>query len=279
MKKIILNNGVEMPQLGFGTFQINGADCERAVAQALEVGYRLIDTAQAYGNEEFVGNGIKNSGINREEIFLTTKIWFRNFETEDCRKSLAESLKKLQTDYLDLVLLHWPFGNTYAAWRVLEEFNAAGIIKAIGVSNYMGSQLIDIVNFNKVVPTVNQVEINLVCQQKNLSTWHKKFNIAPQAYAPFGQGKADEMFEGDEIKKIAEKYSKTPRQVALRFLIQKGISVIPKTVRVERMKENLNVFDFELTADEMKILENLDKGMPLIGSSQDPLKAEFAMTW
>lgn len=279
MKKIILNNGIEMPLVGFGTYQIVGNECEKIVAQAIENGYRLIDTAQAYGNEKFVGSGIKNCGLKREEIFLTTKIWFRNYEIDDCRKSLKASLEKLQTDYLDLVLLHWPFGNTYAAWRVLEDFYLSGTIKAIGVSNYMPSQLIDLIHFNKIIPAVNQVETNLFCQQKILAKYMEKYKVAHQAYAPFGQGKANEMFDGDEIKKIAEKYSKTPRQVALRFLAQKNISVIPKTVHVERMKENFSIFDFELTADEIKILENLDKEKPLIGSSQDPALAEFAMTW
>lgn len=280
METIKLNNGVTMPLVGFGTYQMTDAKaCADAVAKAIQAGYRLIDTAQAYGNEAHVGEGIRQSGVPRAEIFLTTKIWFRSYEPEDCRKSIKESLENLGTDYLDLVLLHWPFGNTYAAWRVLEEFYLAGTFRAIGVSNYAPSQLIDLVHFNKVVPAVNQIETNLVCQQRELREWMAKYKIAHQAYAPLGQGRANEMFAGEKIREIATAHGKTPQQIALRFLTQEGVAVIPKSVHEERMKENLSILDFSLTDSEMEILRNMDENRPLIGSAQDPIKAEFAMTW
>lgn len=247
MQTMKLNNGVEMPILGFGTFLINGEECAKAVETAIKIGYRLIDTAQGYGNEEFIGQGIKNSGIDRKELFITTKLWLKNYETEDCKKSLDESLEKLCVNYLDLVILHWPFGNTYAAYRVLQDYYEQGKIRAIGVSNYMPSQLVDLINFNKIVPALNQIETNLLCQQHELHEIMKKYNVAHQAYSPFRQGKADEMFENPIIVEIAKKYNKTARQVALKFLIQCEVGVIPKTINADRMKENLNVFDFELT--------------------------------
>ena len=280
MENIKLNNGVEMPLVGFGTYQVAEAkECAAAVVNATKAGYRLIDTAQAYGNEEYVGEGIRQSGIPRQELFITTKVWFNSYEPEDCRKSIEESLKKLGTDYLDLVLLHWPFGNTYAAWRVLEEFYLAGTFRAIGVSNYAPSQLIDLIHFNKVVPAVNQIETNLVCQQRELREWMAKYKIAHQAYAPLGQGRANEMFEGEKIRGIAKAHGKTTRQIALRFLIQDGVAVIPKSVHAERMQENLAILDFSLTDDEMESLRSMDENRPLIGSAQAPALVEFAMTW
>ncbi len=280
MQTITLNNNVEMPILGFGTFLINDKnECERSVINAIQTGYRLIDTAKAYGNEDAVGLGIKNSGIKREELFVTTKINFGDFEKEDCEKALKDSFEKLQVDYIDMVLLHWPFGNTYAAYRVLEDFYERGLIRAIGVSNYMPSQLIDLIKFNKVVPAVNQIEVNLHCQQKELREINKKYNVATQAYAPLGQGKAEYLYELPVLVEIAKKYNKTPRQIALKFLIQNNISVIPKSVHTERIKENFDLFDFELNKEEMDIIYSLDKGKNLIGCSQDIALAEFAMTW
>lgn len=279
MQTMKLNNGVEMPILGFGTFLINGEECAKAVETAIKIGYRLIDTAQGYGNEEFIGQGIKNSGIDRKELFITTKLWFKNYETEDCKKSLDESLEKLGVDYLDLVILHWPFGNTYAAYRVLQDYYEQGKIRAIGVSNYMPSQLVDLINFNKIVPALNQIETNLLCQQHELHEIMKKYNVAHQAYSPFRQGKADEMFENPIIVEIAKKYNKTARQVALKFLIQCEVGVIPKTINADRMKENLNVFDFELTEDEILKLKTIDTKTPLIGSSQNYLIAESCVNW
>lgn len=280
MKKIKLNNGIEMPEIGFGTFLITDEkECEEAVINAIQTGYRLIDTAQAYGNEAAVGSGIRQSGIKRGDLFLTTKVWFRSYEREDCKRSIAESLKKLQTDYLDLALLHWPFGNTYAAYRALEELYEQGVIRAIGVSNYMPSQLVDLINFNEVVPAVNQIEVNLLCQQAELTRVDEKYGVATQAYAPFGQGRADYMYELAEVVEIAKNHHKTPRQIALRFLLQRGIAVIPKSTHKNRQEENIDVFDFELTDTEMEKLRQIDTGKNLIGCSQDFAVAEFAMTW
>ena len=280
MKYLKLNNGKEMPILGFGTFLINDKkECETSVINAIESGYRLIDTAKAYGNEEYVGFGIKNSGIKREDLFLTTKINFGDFEKEDCIKAVEDSLKKLQVEYIDLVLLHWPFGNTYSAYRVLEDYYKKGIIKSIGVSNYMPSQLIDLIKFNEIVPAVNQIEVNLHCQQNELREINKKYNVVTQAYAPFGQGKAEYLYDLPELKEIAQNHNKSTRQVALKYLIQNEVAVIPKSVHVDRIKSNLDVFDFTLEKDEMDIIKTLDKNTNLIGCSQDTKLAEFAMTW
>ena len=280
MQNLKLNNGIEMPILGFGTFLMNDKkECEQAVIDAIQIGYKLIDTAKAYGNEESVGLGIKNSGVKREEIFLTTKINFGDFEHDACEKAVLDSLKKLQVEYIDMVLLHWPFGNTYSAYRVLENFYKKGVIKAIGVSNYMPSQLIDIIKFNEIVPAVNQIEVNLHCQQNQLREINKKYNVVTQAYAPFGQGKAEYLYELPELVEIAQRHNKTTRQIALKFLIQNDVAAIPKSVHSERIKSNFDVFDFELTKEEMNTLKLLDKNENLIGCSQDTQLAEFAMTW
>lgn len=228
MKKIKLNNGVEMPEIGFGTFLITDEkECEESVINAIQTGYRLIDTAQAYGNEAAVGSGIRQSGIKRGDLFLTTKVWFRSYEREDCKRSIAESLKKLQTDYLDLALLHWPFGNTYAAYRALEELYEQGVIRAIGVSNYMPSQLVDLINFNEVVPAVNQIEVNLLCQQAELTRVDEKYGVATQAYAPFGQGRADYMYELAEVVEIAENHHKPPGRSPCAFYCKGALPSSP----------------------------------------------------
>lgn len=280
MQTLKLNNGIEMPILGFGTFLITDKnECEKTVINAIETGYRLIDTAKAYGNEEFVGFGVKHSGVKREDLFITTKINFGDFEKENCEKAVMDSLKKLQVDYIDLVLLHWPFGNTYAAYRVLENFNKKGIIKSIGVSNYMPSQIIDLIKFNEIVPAVNQIEINLHCQQKELREVNAKYNVTTQAYAPLGQGKAEYLYELPELVEIAKTHGKTTRQIALKFLMQNGIGIIPKSVHIDRIKENFDLFDFELSENEINVLKALDKNKNLIGCSQDRALAEFAMTW
>lgn len=279
-----LNNGVEMPMIGFGTFQVTDPEeCKNSVLAAIRAGYRLIDTAAAYGNEEAVGAGIKaaiDEGlVKRKDLFITTKMWFRAFETEDCCRSMEESLRKLGVDYIDMVLLHWPYGNVYAAWRVLEEYYEAGKIRAIGVSNMEADRLIDLITFNKVKPALNQIETHLYCQRQEEKTWLQKYDVTHQAYAPLGQGRANEMFSEEAVKEIASKYGKTPAQVLLRFLIQSDVAVIPKSVHEERIKENINVFDFELTADEMDALKKLDKASPMIGKPEEPDKVEFAMTW
>ncbi len=280
MEYLTLNNGVKMPLAGFGTFKIaDAAECERNVASAIDAGYRLIDTAQAYGNEEYVGNAVKNCGVARDELFITTKLWFRNFEKADAEKSLNESLKKLQLDYVDMVLLHWPYGNVYEAWRTLERFYEAGKIRAIGISNFDADRMIDLITFNKIKPCVNQIEMHLFCQRKNDRRWLEKYGPAPQAYAPLGQGRANEMFENEVVKEIAAGHGKTPAQIALRFLVQNGVSVIPKSVHTDRIKENIDIFDFALTAEEMKALSALDTATPMIGTAESPEKTEIAMTW
>lgn len=278
MKTVKLNNGIEMPVLGLGTFLSNDpAVCEQSVVDAISLGYRLIDTAQGYGNEEHIGRAIARCGVPREELFITTKVWFRNYE--NTRASVEESMRKLQTDYLDLVLLHWPFGDTYAAWRALEQLYAEGKIHAIGVSNYTADRLVDLVNYNKVVPAVNQVETNLVSQQTEVRTWGDKLGVQHMGYAPFGQGHLDELYDEQALRHIADRYHKSVRQVVLRFQIQSGVVVIPKTTHIERIKENLEVFDFELLDNEMEILRSFDKGTPLIGNPQNPDLVYSSVDW
>ncbi len=278
MESIELNNSVLMPLVGFGTFMITDPEiCEKSVMEAIHMGYRLIDTAQAYANENYIGKAITKSAVPRDELFITTKVWFRNYE--NAYSSVIQSLENLQVNYLDLVLLHWPFGNTYAAWRDLEKLYEEGKIRAIGVSNYAPSQLIDLIEFNKVTPAVNQIETNLIAQQQPLHELMQKHGVAHQGYAPFGQGKADQMFELPVVKEIAESHGKSPRQIALRYFIQKRISVIPKTIHTERMEENISVFDFELSQQEMVALQSVDTGKPLIGNPQNAELAAFAMTW
>ena len=277
-----LNNGVKMPMLGFGTYQLaDPAKCQECVRAAIAAGYRLIDTAAFYRNEEAVGCGIKaalSEGLcKREDLFITTKVWFKDFETEDCKKSLESSFKKLGLEYIDMVLLHWPFGNVYAAWRVLEEYYQAGRIKVIGVSNMEADRLIDLITFNKIRPAVNQIETHLYCQRLEEKKWLQKYNVVHEAYSPLGQGRADQMFSEPVVKALAEKYKKTPAQVLLRFLVQSDVVIIPKTVNLDRIKENIAIFDFEFTADEMASLKALDKAEPLIGNPENPVKTEMFM--
>ena len=280
MEYLTLNNGVKMPIVGFGTFQITDREeCEKSVVSAISAGYRLIDTAQAYGNEEFVGNAIKNCGAARDELFITTKLWFRNYEKADAEKSLNESLERLQSDYVDMVLLHWPYGNVYKAWRTLEKFYESGKIRAIGISNFDADRMIDLITFNEIKPCINQIETHLFCQRKSESGWLKKYGLVHQAYAPLGQGRANEMFENEVVKEIAANHGKTPAQIALRFLIQNGISVIPKSVHTGRIEENIDIFDFVLTEEEMNLLSALDTAKPMIGKAESPETTEFAMTW
>ncbi len=280
MKNIKLNNGVEMPMIGFGTFQITDPEqCEKSVLTAIHAGYRLIDTAEAYGNEKYVGNAVRKCGIARDELFLTTKLNFNHFETETARETINRSLENLQTDYIDLVLLHWGFGNRYSAWRVLEEFYEQGKIRAIGVSNFEPDMLIDLIRFNKVTPAVNQIETHLYCQRKSTHAWENKYGIAHQAYAPLGQGKANDMFAEKAVVRLAEKYGKTPAQILLRYQIENGVIVIPKSVHESRIKENIDIFDFPLTKEELESLAALDKNEPMIGRPEDPDFTEFATTW
>ena len=279
MNTVTLNNGVKMPVLGFGTYQITDDECEKAVTSAIKAGYRLIDTAQAYGNETAVGKAIKNCGVPRADLFITTKVWFHNYETGDCRKSVLESMEKLGVTYLDMVLLHWPFGNTYAAWRDLETLYEAGKIRAIGISNFNPDRMIDFIKFNKIAPAINQIETHLFSQRAEEHKWLEKYGVEHQAYAPLGQGMANEMFQTQAVQNAAAAHSKTPAQIALHFLVQSGVSVIPKSVHAERMQENINIFDFELTDKELTELRTLDTGKPMIGNAQNPELVEFAMTW
>ncbi len=277
MEFLTLNNGVAMPLLGLGTFQSTGDTCAQAVCAAIRAGYRLLDTAEAYGNEAQVGAGIKTSGIKREELFLVTKVNFTSYA--DTRKTVLASLENLQTDYLDMVLLHWPFGDYYTAWRELEKLYAEKKIRAIGVSNFDSDRLIDLMHFNKVVPAVNQIETNLFCQRREEQQFLQKYHVAQMAYAPLGQGQRNEMFTKQEVVALAEKYGKTPAQILLRFLAQQNIVAIPKSVHEKRMQENISVFDFSLNEAEMQQLKGLDKQQPLIGRAEEPEFVEFAMTW
>lgn len=274
MEFVTLNNGVKMPILGYGVYQITKEECERCVLDALKVGYRHIDTAQAYFNEEEVGSAIVKSGIPREEIFLTTKVWIDNYGYENTKKSIEVSLKKLRTDYIDLVLLHQPVSDTYGSWRALEELYEEGKIRAIGISNFYADRMVDFASFNKIKPMVNQVEINIFNQQKKLKEWADKYEIELEAWAPFGEGRKG-IFENSTVLEIAKKYNKTTAQVMLRWNIQRGIIVIPKSTHIERMEENFNVFDFELSEEDMKTISEIDLKESLFFSHQDPNTIEF----
>ena len=277
MDTITLNNGIPMPMLGFGTFLMNGAQCEESVLAARRGGYRMIDTAEAYGNEEAVGRAIAKSGVPRQDLFLVTKVNFRSYE--NARETVEASLKKLGTDYLDLVLLHWPFGNYYAAWRELEQLYREGTLRAIGVSNFEPDRLIDLIEFNEIAPAVNQIETHLLCQRRAEREWLEKYHVRHMAYAPLGQGRRNEMFEAPALVEIAKAHGKTPAQTALRFLVQSGVAVIPKSVHEGRIRENFNLFDFALTAEEMERLAEMDAAAPMIGNPEDPALVEAAMKW
>lgn len=277
MKTITLNNGIQMPVLGFGTFQISGSACEAAVSTALDVGYRLIDTAEAYNNEAEVGRALASCSIPREDLFITTKVNFTSYE--HARVSVLTSLEKLQLSYLDLVLLHWPFGNVYAAWRALEDLYQEKLIRAIGVSNFEPDRLVDLISYNQITPAVNQIETHLYCQRHQAHCWENKYHVAHEAYAPLGQNRAGQMFLEPAVQSLCKKYNKTAAQVLLRYNLQNDVIVIPKSVHEERMRENLDIFDFELTASEMLALRQLDKDAPMIGTPEDPAKVEAALHW
>lgn len=277
MEYLTLNNGVQMPLVGFGTFMLSGEACVNAVAAAIKSGFRMIDTAEAYGNEKEVGEGIKVGGIDRKELFIITKVNFKSYE--NAAQTVMQSLENLQTDYIDLLLLHWPFANYYGAWRSLEKLYADSKIRAIGVSNFEPDQLLDLIAYNKVVPTVNQIETNLYCQRSTERTWMDKKQVAHMAYAPLGQGNRNEMFEEPDVLALAEKYGKTSAQIMLRYLIQKGIAVIPRSAKPKHIRENLALFDFALNVDEMAQLSSLDKKEPLIGKPETPELVEFSLTW
>lgn len=274
MNYVTLENGVKMPQLGYGVYQVTKEECERCVLDALKVGYRLFDTAQSYFNEEEVGNAIVKSGVSREEIFLTSKVWIEHYGYEECRKSVLESLRKLKTDYIDLMLLHQPFSDYYGAYRALEDLYDEGKIKAIGISNFYPDRMVDLASFTRTKPMINQIEIHPYHQQVFSKEWHDKYGVQLEAWAPFGEGRKN-MFELSELKEIGDKYGKTVAQVILRWHLQRGIVVIPKSTHLERMKENFNVFDFELAQEDMDVISKLDKNESSFFSHQDPSIVEW----
>lgn len=274
MEYVTLSNEVKMPILGYGVYQISKEECERCVLDALKVGYRHIDTAQAYFNEEEVGSAIKRSGVPREDIFLTTKVWIEHYGYENAKASVLESMQKLQTEYLDLVLLHQPFSDTYGAWRALEELYDEGRIRAIGISNFYTDRMIDFASFNRIKPMVNQMETHVFDQQKELKMWADKYDIRLEAWAPFGEGRGD-LFENEILKKIGAKYGKTAAQVMLRWNIQRGVIVIPKSTHIERMEENFNIFDFSLSDEDMTVIAGMDKNESSFFSHRDPKMVEW----
>lgn len=274
MEYVTLNNGVKMPVLGYGVYQVTQEECERCVLDALQAGYRSLDTAQSYFNEEQVGSAIQKSGVPREEIFLTTKVWVEHYGYEAAKASVLESMRKLQTDYLDLVLLHQPFSDAYGAYRALEELYDGGKIRAIGISNFYVDRMVDFVSFNRIKPAINQVEVHIFNQQKQMKEYADKYGIQLEAWAPFGEGRKG-TFDNETVAAIGKKYGKTPAQVMLRWHIQRGIVVIPKSTHKERMEENFNVFDFKLSAEDMEALAALDTASSSFFSHQDPAMVEW----
>ena len=279
MQAVKLNNGVEMPILGFGVYQIpDNKECERVVEDALDVGYRLIDTAQAYFNEEAVGSAIKNSGIDRKEIFLVSKIWVSNGGYEKAKASIDESLRKLQTDYLDLMLIHQPFNDYYGTYRAMEEAYKSGKLRAIGVSNFYPDRFVDLSHFCEIQPMINQVETHVFQQQKRAKEIMKEHNTQIMSWGPFAEGK-NNYFQNEILKEIGAKYNKSTAQVALRFLTQEGIIVIPKSTHKNRMEENFDIFDFELTEDDLNKIRTLDTGKSLFCDHYSPEFVDFIVNY
>ncbi|MGN1340217.1 MAG: aldo/keto reductase [Oscillospiraceae bacterium] len=274
MEFVTLNNGVKMPVLGYGVYQVGAEECERCVLDAISVGYRSIDTAQAYGNEEGVGSAVKKCGVPRSELFLTTKIWITNGGYEKAAASIDESLRKLGTDYVDLMLIHQPFNDYYGTYRAMEAAYKAGKIRAIGVSNFYPDRLVDLCNFVEVVPAVNQVETHVFQQQKKAHEYMSKYGVQHESWGPFAEGRKD-FFTNPVLNEIGGKYGKSPAQVALRFLIQSGVVVIPKSTHKERMEENINVFDFALDERDMAAIGALDENESLFFSHYDPAMVEW----
>ena len=270
MQKIVLNNGVEMPILGFGVFQIADlAECERSVRDAIDVGYRLIDTAASYGNEEAVGNAIRVSGVPRNELFVTTKLWIADTGFEKTKRAFERSMKRLQLDYLDLYLIHQPYGDVFGSWRAMEELYREGRIKAIGVSNFHPDRVMDFMVHNEVAPAVDQIETHPFHQQVKTQKFLKDNNIQIESWGPFAEGK-NNIFRNEVLVSIAKKHGKTVAQVILRWLTQRDIVVIPKSVRKERMAENLDIFDFELTQEDMDTIKQLDTRTSLFFDHRNP---------
>ena len=275
MDTVTLNNGIAMPLTGFGVFQMtDAAECERAVLDAIETGYRLIDTAAAYCNETQVGNALKQSGIARDQLFVTTKLWLQDTHYQGAKAQFERSLNRLQLDYVDLYLIHQPYGDVHGAWRAMEELQQAGKIRAIGVSNFHPDRLADLTAFNQVTPAVNQVEVNPFNQQLHAVPWMKSRGIAPQAWAPFAEGR-NGLFEHPQLTAIGKKYAKSTGQVILRWLYQRQIVSLAKTVRKTRMAENIDIFDFELSAGDIQQITAIDTATSAFFSHRDPARVEW----
>lgn len=277
MEYVTLNNGIKMPKLGYGVYQTPPEDTKRYVLDAIEIGYRSIDTAQAYYNEEGVGAALASCGLPREEFFLTTKVWITNAGYEKAKASIQESMEKLQTDYLDLLLIHQPFGDYYGTYRAMEELYEAGKLRAIGVSNFGPDRYLDIQHFATVKPAVNQIETHVFQQQKVAREYLQKYNCQPESWGPFAEGRND-MFTNPVLTKIGEKYGKTAAQTALRFLMQSDVVVIPKSVHKDRMQQNFDIFDFTLTPEDLAEIEALDSKESLFFSHYDPKTVEWFMS-
>ena len=259
MEFVTLNNGVKMPKVGFGVYRIKDhKQCKQALLDAIDAGYRLIDTAQSYGNEEAVGKAIQETQVPRSELFITTKVWVANYGYDKTKASVEESLKKMQLDYIDLVLLHQPFNDYYGAYKALVDLYKEGKIKAIGVSNFYPDRLVDLVLYSEVKPAVNQVEVNVFHQQIEAQTYNEKYGVQMEAWAPFAEGR-NNMFTNPELKAIGDRYGKTVAQVILRWLVQRGIVPLAKSVKKERMQENIDIFDFELNYEDMEIIESMNR--------------------
>lgn len=278
MEKVILNNGVEMPIIGYGVYQVDPAECERCVSDALKVGYRMIDTAQAYHNEEGVGAAVKKSGIAREDLFLVSKVWISNYGYEKAKASIDESLCKLGTDYIDLMLLHQPFCDRYGAYRALEEAYKAGKLRAIGVSNFYPDHFIDFASNVEVMPAVNQVETHVFDQQIEAQKIMKEFGTHTMSWGPLAEGR-NNFFTNPLLEEIGKKYGKSVAQVALRWLTQRDIIIIPKSVHTERMEQNLNIFDFTLSDEDMAAIATLDTTKSLFFDHHDPEVVKMFMGW
>ncbi|RZJ32511.1 MAG: aldo/keto reductase [Brevundimonas sp.] len=275
---VTLNNGVEMPTLGFGVFQVpDPAECARSVRDALDVGYRLLDTAASYGNEEPVGTGIRDSGIAREDIFVTTKLWVEDASYQGAKAAFERSINKLQLDYLDLYLIHQPYGDVYGAWRAMEELHSAGRIRAIGISNFYPDRVVDFVLHNAIVPAVNQIEIHPFHQQMDAQTLLREHNIQTEAWGPFAEGK-NGLFQNEVLDAIGRKHGRSIAQIVLRWLVQRGVVAIPKSVRKERMAENFAVFDFELDAGDIAAIARLDQKTSSFFDHRDPAMVKWLGT-
>ncbi len=275
MKTTLLNNGIEMPLLGFGVFQVpDPAECERSVMDALAVGYRLIDTAASYGNEEAVGSAIRNSGIPRKELFVTTKLWLRDTGYEKTKQAFDRSLQRLQLDYLDLYLIHQPFGDVHGSWRAMQELLREGRIRAIGISNFTPDRVMDLILHNEVIPAVNQIETHPFQQQTAAQRFLEENRVQLQSWGPFAEGR-NNLFQNELLRSIGNKHQKSIAQVVLRWLTQRGVIAIPKSVRKERMIENFDIFGFVLSPDEMTAIQSLDTGTSAFFDHRDPAMVKF----